>query len=77
VTIVQGWVSTTSATRPTPPVQGFLQQQVNYSGANQHAINTGQTRVSLATTAITYLSARASFTGSLSVYGLVRARRVR
>ncbi|MBR1193245.1 hypothetical protein [Bradyrhizobium sp. AUGA SZCCT0160] len=77
-TVVQAWISTTSATRPTPPASGFLQQQVNFTAGNQHAIATGLKRISLSGTTTVYLSGRSTFTTSTQViYGYITARRVR
>jgi hypothetical protein len=78
-TIVQGWVTTTSATLPTSPAEGGLNKYASSIPAGQNVVlPTGTRRFSLSGTTTIYLGARATFaTDVLSGYGYLRARRVR
>jgi hypothetical protein len=79
MTIIAGWVSTTSATQPTLPNAGgmFLSQNSFTTGVGQ-AHPTGSIRMSLASTTTVYLGARANFAvNTCAAYGFIGARRVR
>lgn len=81
ITQVSGWISTTSATFPTPPNSGAFAtlnyQSSTHTGINDH-LQIGMTRISVSGTTTVYLSSRCSFTVSTaSVYGIIQARRVR
>lgn len=76
-----GWISTASATLPTPPGDGGY-ARVNLPGAGLGsgiALGIPPRRVSIATTTTVYLSGRMSFSGgsSNSAFGFIGARRAR
>ena len=77
---VGGWISTTSATLPTPPNNGaetFVTSQI-VAASGQFGFSVGQMRLSLAATTTVYLSAYSGFSaGTVSAYGFIGARRVR
>lgn len=76
-TTVQGaWISTTSATRPTPPTDGQTQTCFTAFGADISVV-TGQKSLRLASTTTVYLGVRSTFAGmTCGAYGLMTARRM-
>ena len=80
VNTVGQWVSTTSATLPTPPGFGmtFMRATFAMSGTSNNGFLVGPTRFSLAATTTVYLSCFTGFSAdTLAAYGMIRARRVR
>lgn len=80
VTSLLGWISTTSASSPTPPNNGSLytDQTSRAAGNTTFRINVGRIRISIASTTTVYLSANAAFAvNSYSAFGFISARRVR
>jgi hypothetical protein len=78
VTGLRGWISTTSATDPTPPNNGAYFAFQGATFANNLSGATGTMRLSLSTTTTVYLSANNSFsTGTGTIYGFIGARRCR
>lgn len=72
------WVNSTSATLPTEfATPGIGALQLSFTSGARQQLTTGNRRFSLSTTTTIYLSADASFTGTCTAYGTIRARRVR
>lgn len=77
-TSISGWISATSATDPNPPNSGaYAQIQTAFATSGRQTLAVGQTRFSLATTTTIHLSATVAFTGAVSGYGFLGARRRR
>lgn len=76
MTNVQGWTNTTSATKPSIPLGGFLDIQINITNLTVSS-PIGTTRVSIAGNTTVYLSTAVTGTGTLSAYGTIWARRRR
>jgi hypothetical protein len=75
---MQMWMSPTSATVPTGFVGGFHEVGgIATGGSEQLVLPSGRMRQSLAAQTVIYLSTKVTFTGSLSAYGFISARRVR
>lgn len=80
-----GGINTTTATLPTnsttnPGSANMIAYTSNWNplGFHNPNITLGTTRISISTTTTVYLVAQAAFTpGSLSAYGMIRARRIR
>jgi hypothetical protein len=71
------WISTTSATVPTAPGSGAL-NQIQAAVTGNSSLLTGKIRISLASTTTVYLSAQSGFAvAGMGVYGFIGARRVR
>ncbi len=81
VSVFRGWISTTSATFPTPPNAGAMFDLVFGSAVMEtptQAMPVGRIRISLSGTTTVYLSSRASFSGgTVTGGGFIGARRVR
>lgn len=83
VTYIAGFISTVSATFPTPPNAGAYMNFVppaggNFAGNNTPGLLAGQRRISVSSTTTVYLEAYAEFAvNTLSSYGYIAARRVR
>lgn len=81
VSVFRGWISTTSATFPTPPNAGAMFDLVFGSAVmatSTQAMPVGRIRISLSGTTTVYLSSRASFSGgTVTGGGFIGARRVR
>lgn len=81
VSVFRGWISTTSATFPTPPNAGAMFDLVFGSAVMAtptQAMPVGRIRISLSGTTTVYLSSRASFSGgTVTGGGFIGARRVR
>lgn len=73
VTSLQGAVNTVSATLPATGTAGSVRLIASLSGTN--VLPTGTRRLSLSATTTVYLVVNAAFTGSVSAYGSIRARR--
>jgi len=72
------WVTTVSATQPTPPASGGTTQLAGITLTDRTTLPITQTRFSLSSTTTVYLGAYAAFTGtSVGGYGFIGARRVR
>jgi hypothetical protein len=73
------WISTVSATRPSPPnAGGYNSSAPNSSSVSGLVIITGTIRLSLATTTTVYLGAYSNFgSGTVTSYGFIGARRAR
>lgn len=75
---VQSWISTTSATRPTPPNAGAFNEIAGPSTVTGTVLPTGVTRLSLSGTTTVYLSTIVLIvSGTVSAYGFIGARRAR
>lgn len=81
VTSVTGWISTTSATQPSPPNNGafYTSFQSWTTGTSPNfSANVGTMRLSLSSTTTVYFSTNLTFTTSTAAAsGFIRARRVR
>jgi hypothetical protein len=79
ITILQGSLSTTSATlNVNPGFWGVQATPASVIGANTTGLDVGPVRLSLAGTTTLFIVAQATFTVStLSGYGIIQARRVR
>ncbi len=80
VTSNNGWISTTSATLPTPPNSGsfYTDQTSRTAGNTILRISVGKIRISIASTTTVYLSGSSAFAvNSYSAFGFIGARRVR
>jgi hypothetical protein len=78
VTLIIGWISTTSATIPTAPNSGGEALWAGNVTGNGNSTHPGPMRLSLSATTTVYLSTYVTFTTSTnSAYGIIRARRVR
>lgn len=80
ITRLQQWISSTSATVPTAPNGGGYTSNGS-TGSPGTAIDAvivsaGHTRLSLSGTTTVYLGERAVFSGTLTAYGFIGARRV-
>lgn len=75
------WISTSSASFPTRPntggVQDFRVASVTPANTADITIATGRMRISVSGTTTVYLSCMANFTSTCSGYGFISARRVR
>lgn len=75
---VQSWVSTTSATRPTPPNAGAFCEIPGPSTVDSTALPTGTIRISVNGTTTVYLSTIVLIvSGTVKAYGFIGARRAR
>jgi hypothetical protein len=73
-----GGLSTTSATLPTPGVEGYFQLSVSFLVGGTNCFPTGNVRVSLSGTTTYFLTALANYTGTApAAYGTITARRAR
>lgn len=81
VSVFRGWISTTSATFPTPPNSGAMFDLVFGSAVMANptqAMPVGKIRLSLSGTTTVYLSSRTSSSGgTVTGGGFIGARRVR
>ena len=78
VTLIIGWISTTSATLPTAPNNGGEALWSGNVTGNGNSTQPGPMRLSLSSTTTVYLSTFVTFTTNTnSAYGIIRARRVR
>lgn len=79
ITQTFAWISVTSATLPTYPNNGGMQQAGAAGGtANNVTLSAGCMRMSLSGTTTIYLTARETHTiGTMNSYGFIGARRVR
>lgn len=79
ITNLQGWINTTSVTRPTPPGLGAVViHNISFATGGSQVFPVGQVRLSLASTTTVYLSCNSVFgTNTLSAYGYIGARRRR
>lgn len=79
ITRALGWLSTTSATIPTPPNAGAYVSLPFTGNPNQGVFApVGQRRLSLSTTTTVYLTAHITFSGGTCTgYGYIGARRAR
>jgi hypothetical protein len=73
------WISTVSATEPTPPNEGaFTQLSVSSIAGAANGFPVGQKRISLSGTTTVYLSGVVTFAVStMGGYGFIGARRIR
>jgi hypothetical protein len=75
---MQMWMSPVSATVPTTFVGGFHEVGgISTGGTEQLTLPSGRMRMSVTALTPMYLSTRVTFTGTLSAYGFISARRVR
>ncbi|MBB5509565.1 hypothetical protein [Paraburkholderia atlantica] len=80
ITVVSGWISTTSATIPTGASQllpWFFMANTGFSSAQGIAMPLPCSRVSLASTTSVFLSTQAAFSSTATAYGWIKARRAR
>jgi hypothetical protein len=78
MTQFQGWVSTASATFPTPPNGGGLSNWVGSATGVDSALSVAPTRFLLSSTTTVYLSALSRFTTNTNgAYGFLGCRRMR
>jgi hypothetical protein len=78
VTLIIGWISTTSASLPTAPNGGGEALWAGSVTGNGNSTHPGPMRLSLSGTTTVYLSTFVTFTTNTnSAYGIIRARRVR
>ena len=76
--VVEAYITTTSATRPAPPNAGAFNELSGPSFGNGTVLPTGVMRLSLNSTTTVYLgTAVLATTGTVSVYGFIGARRAR
>lgn len=78
-TVSAGWVSSTSASFPTPPDNGAVAQfPMTGTSAATQLFPAGVARFSLSAPTTVYLSCQVAFTGGTSsAYGFIGARRMR
>jgi hypothetical protein len=78
VTRSYAWVSSTSATQPTPPAGGFVgYTQTALTGTTDQSLAVGTVRFRLSATTTIYLSTITLFTvNTNTAYGILKARRV-
>jgi hypothetical protein len=75
---MQMWMSQASATVPAVLVGGFHEVGgIATGGSEQMVLPSGRMRMVVTTSTTVYLSTKVTFTGSLSAYGFISARRVR
>lgn len=79
VALIATGINTTSATMPTSPAAGGVQQvQATLTVAGEQVLSAGRTRVSVAVVTTVYLVAYATFAVStMTQYGYLAARRMR
>lgn len=79
VSLIAGWISTTSAAIPTAPNEGAMSQLLlTFQTGQTQIVPIGMKRISLAGTTTIYLSAVSGFAiSTMQGYGYIGARRVR
>jgi hypothetical protein len=79
MSVLGGWISTTSATLPTAPNEGAeVFFQLTFTTGTSQFFAIGQKRISLSATTTVYLSAYSAFAvNTNSAYGFIGARRAR
>lgn len=76
-TVIQAWISTTSATAPTTPGSGGYSILAASGFLSGSLLPISGIRISLASTTTVYLGTFATFTGTGAAYGFIGARRAR
>lgn len=77
VQLIDAWISQTSATQPTRPNNGMENLWNGSVAGSNLGISAGMGRISLSGTTTVYLSTLMTFSGNLSGYGFIGARRAR